>query len=247
MAIEEERKVNWLYLASILWFAIGAVCICPAGTVIVFFDSPSPNWNANYFFIFSVIFFPIVCIGSSFGIRFLKNKHKKLAFYVSLFPVLPIILIFVANTWMSLASCGKFDCRIPTMQEQSSSTPIAKCALPILDGGDGLETTGCGLLEFGINVAGITNSTSEAQNWQFSVQNTNQITITIENDGKSCPTISILDSSDSIIEGFEDNISLCPSGMTTTSFFYFDPPTKGTYIIRLITPATPGTYWLKIE
>jgi len=51
------------------------------------------------------------------------------------------------------------------------------------------------------------------------------------------------------MEGFKDEngIHLCPSGMTTTSFFYFDPSTNGTYILGLITPKTSGAYWLKIE
>ena len=77
MTIAKERRVDWLNVASTLWFAIGLLSICPAGTAVVFFDSPSPNWNANYFFIFSVISFPIVSIGSSIRIRFLKNKNKK--------------------------------------------------------------------------------------------------------------------------------------------------------------------------
>jgi len=246
MIIEKVKKLNWLNIASILWGVAGFLCIIPAGTVIVFFDSPSPNWDANYFFIYSVISFPIVCIGSSLGILFLKNKYKKSASYVSLLPVLPLILIYVGSNWMSLASCGKFDCRIPTMQEQGNATHVAKCALPVLDGGDGLETTGCGVLEVGITAAGIISSTSEAHNWQFSAQN--GIFFSIENDGnKSCPQYSILDSSGSIMEGFEVSTGSCGSGMTSTVSFYFDPPTNGTYILRLIMPKTPGAYWLKIE
>lgn len=247
MAIEKERNINFLYIVSILWFAIGALCVCPAGIVIAFFDSPSPNWYANHFYIYSVISFPIVCIGSSFGIRFLKNKYKILAFCVSLLPILPLILIFAGNAWMSLSSCGKFDCHVPTMQEQDNATSADECALPVLDGGDGLVTTGCGTLKAGVTATGITSSISEAHNWQLSAQKGDQITITLANDGKSCPTISILDSSGSIIEGFEDEIQSCTSGLTTTSFFYFNPPANDTYVIRLIMQEIPGAYWLKIE
>jgi hypothetical protein len=135
------------------------------------------------------------------------------------------------------------------MQERGNAIHATQCALLVVDGRDGLDTTGCGSLEVGINATGITSGTSEAQNWQFSAQQGNQITITIENDGKSCPQISILDSSGSVIQGFKDENGshLCPGGMTTTSFFNFNPPTNGTYIVRLVTPSTPGAYWLKIE
>jgi hypothetical protein len=57
------------------------------------------------------------------------------------------------------------------MQEQGKATNVSKCALPALDGGDSLNTTGCGVLKTGVIVTGITNSTSEAHNWQFSAQN----------------------------------------------------------------------------
>ena len=256
MAIEKDRKLNWLIEPRrILWYwaALGILCICPAGFFVAFYDSPLSGDGMgvlDYVLIFSVISFPIVCLGSSVGIWFLKDKHKNLAFYVALLPVLPLISIFAAYTWWNLSSCGSFNCQsASTMQEQGNATHASECVLPVVDGGDGLDTTGCGVLEVGVNATGITSSSLEAHNWQFSAQNGNQITISIENDGKSCPQISILDSSGSVIEGFKDEngIHLCPGGMTTTSFFYFDPPTDGTYILRLITPSTPGAYWLKIE
>ncbi len=252
MIMEKEKKQNWLNIAficaSILWGVAGILCIIPAGIVILFFDSPSPDWNANYFFIDSVISFPIVCIGSSLAILFLKNKYNKFAFCVSLLPVLPLILVFAASTWMNLSTCGKFDCSIPSMQEQAHTTNASECAFPAPDGGDSLGTTGCGVLKVGVIVTGITSNTTEAHNWQFSAQHGTRITITIES-GESCPQISVHDSSGSVIESFEDdnNAHICPSGMTTTSYFYFDPPTNGTYILRLITTETPGAYWLKIK
>jgi hypothetical protein len=102
----------------------------------------------------------------------------------------------------------------------------------------------------GLIATGITENTAEAHNWQFSTQSSNQMTITIENDGNSCPQIIILDSSGKVIEGFEDEnkLSLCPSGMTTTSFYYFNNALADhTYILRLFSPNAPGVYWLKIE
>jgi len=239
MAIEKERKLSWFYISSLLWGVIGVLGICSAGAVILSY-SPTPNWNANNFFVYSVISFPIICIASSVGIRFLKVKYKKLAFYVSLLPVLPLILIYVGSNWMSES--------YPTMRKQGNATPVAKCALPVLDDGDGLETTGCGLLEDDMPVTGITNSTSEAHNWQFSYQGTGGVTITVENDGKSCPQIRFLDSSGRVIEGSTVDYELdqCPN---VVSRFEFNPPRNGNgeYILRLITPKTVGAYWLNIH
>jgi len=243
MIIEKIRKLDWLKFAAFFWGAIGILCILPAGTVILFFDSPSPNWNANYFFIYSVISFPIVCIISSAGIAFLKNKHKNLAFYVFLLPVIPIILIYIGSNWMS-------DSRL-TMQNQGKARPVAKCASPVLGGGDGLETTGCGSLENNTPVTGITNTISEAHNWQLSYQftppyKTGGITITIETDGKSCPQISILDAGGSVIEGRTVGYYLdqCSERL---SRFEFNPSSEGTYILRVFTPNKPGAYWLRIH
>jgi hypothetical protein len=256
MTIKKERNLDWLIQPRKIpwyWGAIGILCICPAGFFVAFYDSPLSGGGMgflDYVLIFSVISFPLVCLGSSFGIWFLKDKNKKLAFYLTLLPALPLIIIFAVFTWSNISSCGSFNCEgVSTLQEQGNAIQAADCALPIFDGEDGLDTTGCGSLDVGVNATGSTSSTSEAHNWQFSAQHGNQITITIENDGKSCPQISILDSSGSVIEGFKDenSIQICPSGMTTTSFFYFDPPTNGTYILRLITPKTSGAYWLKIE
>ncbi len=243
MIVEKTKKVNWLNIASVLWGAVGILCIIPAGTVILFFDSPSPNWNANYFFMYSVISFPIVCIASSIGIRFLKNNYNKLAFYVFLLPVIPLVLIYVGSNWMSAS--------YSIMRKQGTATPVGKCALPVFDGGDGVETTGCGLLEDDMPVTGITNTTSEAHNWQFSYQftppyKTGGISLTIEYDGKSCPQIRFLDSSGKVIEGRAVGYKLdqCPSRV---SYFEFNPPSEGTYILRLTTPKTSGPYWLKIH
>ena len=106
MAIEKERKLNWLYVASLLWFGIGPVCLCLAVVFVAFYDSPLVKGMGvvDYVLISSVISFPIFCIGSSVGIRFLKVKYKQLAFYVSLLPLLPLILIFAIFIWANLSS-----------------------------------------------------------------------------------------------------------------------------------------------
>jgi hypothetical protein len=234
MTIEKIKKLNWLVFGAIFWGAVGILCILPAGALIMFFDSPSPNWNANYFFIFSVISFPIVCIISSVAILFLKNNYNKLAFYVFLLPVIFIIFIYMGENWMSAS-------KLP-MPNQRNATPIAKCASLVLDVMDGLETTGCGLLENDTTVTGITNTTSEAHNWQFSYPNkTGPITIILKSDGTSCPQFSILD-----IEGNPvlDYINTCE---TRLFGFEFYPSSEGTYILRVFTPEKPGAYWLRIH
>jgi hypothetical protein len=237
-------------MAAILWGALGILSICPAGVVIAFFDSPSPNWNANYFFIFSVISFPIVCILSSLGIWILRNKQKGLVICIAVLPVLSLFAIFTGSAWMSFSSCGKFDCSPPTFQEQvGNADQIGQCTLPIPDGRDGLTTTGCGTLDVGASATGVTKSTSEAHNWQFSAQDSSQIQISIASSGV-CPQIRILDPGNKVIEGFEgeNRTNTCLGGaMTETFLYYFNPPDKGTYIIRLVTPITPGAYLLKIE
>ena len=101
MLTEKDKKIDWLYIASLLWAGVGFMSFCPAGSVVAFFDSPSPNGNANNLFIYSLISFPITCLAASVGIRLLKNRAKKLAFYLALPPVLPLILIFVGSNWMS--------------------------------------------------------------------------------------------------------------------------------------------------
>jgi len=249
MTIEKGKIFEYgLYIAGFLLLAVSLPALCFAGTVVMFFDSPSPNWSANYFFIFSVISFPIICILSGVGVLLLINKSKTIAFLVSLLPIFPIILIFVGSSWMNLASCGKLDCSTQTMQDQGNATLAAKCVPPVLGAADGLETTGCGVLETGVVATGVTTSTSEANNWQFSAHSNNRIKITLENQGNTCPQFNVLDSNGKVIKTFGDQCgSEMPATMVTTSYYYFDPPTNGSYVLRLFTPKTPGGYWVKIE
>ena len=102
MMLDKVKQIDLLNIASFLWRVVGFLSIIPAGTIVVFFDLPSPNWNANNFFLYSVMSFPIACFVASFGIPFLNNKYQKLAFYLTLLPVLPLILIYVGSNWMSV-------------------------------------------------------------------------------------------------------------------------------------------------
>ena len=243
----------WLRITSTVFGGMFVVLSFPLLIAsVMMFDSPGSQGNPPTVLLFwSVISFPILCLFSIVGswvlYRFTKDTAARL---VSLLPLVSVLLFLAGWFWLDMSCGGNFDCHIdpPTMQEQGNTINASECALPTLDGGDSLGTTGCGVLKVGVIVTGITSNTTEAHNWQFSAQNRKQFTITIESDG-SCPQISILDSSGSVIESFKDEnkIYLCPSGMTTTSFFHFDPPAIDTYILHLTTPATPGTYWLKIE
>jgi len=243
MAIKKERNLNWLIEPSrILWYwgVLGILSVCPAGAVILSFDSPSPNWIANYLFICSAISFPIVCIGSSIGILFLQNKYGKLAFYVSLLPVLSLILIFVGSTWMNLTA------------QKETEVNIAECEF---DGADGLHTTLCERARKIDNLDDrgylqqTTSSTLEAHNWQFSAQQGNQITIRMSTWGRGCPAIRmrILDSLGIVIESFDHPAPIaCTNNTHTVSMHFFDPPADGMYTLRVDTPKTPGPYWFQI-
>jgi len=97
MAIEEARKIDWLYVASLLWGGIGPVSLCLAIVFVAFYDSPISGDEIGVIDqaqILGVISFPITCIVASIGTRFLKNRHRKLAFVVSFLPAIPVLLLF---------------------------------------------------------------------------------------------------------------------------------------------------------
>ena len=206
----------------------------------------------SYAFYIGTTAYPLVylfCVG--FAIAGARKKSNA-ALGCALGPIGYLLLLVGLAAMWSFAEKGIST--LQELQEQGSASHIAKCAPPVLlDGGDGLSTTGCGVLEVGGAGDGMTGNTSEAHNWEFKVESSplfyNRLTITVKNDRKSCPDIRILDLSGRTAKGFEDRKlpPLCPDGLITTSFFYFNPSGNGTYIIRVFTPKTPGTYWLKIE
>lgn len=242
----------WLLTSSFVWL-VGLV-LSPfiiLATAMGFTSRSSAEDPVSLVFYWILVLFPIVCLCSIVGAWILYNAKKDSAARLfSLLPLVNVILLFgillVSFLWAFLSPS---DTSTLTMHEQGNVMHTAKCALPVLDGGDGLSTTGCGVLAVSVIATGNTSSTSEAHNWQFYAQKGIQTTITIETDLSSCPQIRILDSSGNVIEGFKDENShdLCKGGLTTTSYVYFNPPSNGTYILRLITPKTSGAYWLKIE
>jgi hypothetical protein len=97
MAIKEERKIDWLYVASLLWGGIGPVSLCLAIVFVAFYDSPLSGEEigvVDQAQMLGVISFPITCIVASIGTRFLKGRHRNMAFIVSFLPVIPVLLLF---------------------------------------------------------------------------------------------------------------------------------------------------------
>ncbi len=248
--VTHKASQKWFYGVSLIWGGIGLVCIVPALFFVAFYDSPSKLGSVDYLAILSAISFPVVCLVSSIAILVLGKIHRKLAVYVSLLPILPLVAFFSILFLRNLFSCGSLSCDTSsTLRGHGKATPIANCAPPILDMEDGLDTTGCGTLEPAMIGTGKTRGTSEAHSWRFSTQNRVQLTLVLENDGKSCPQIRIFDSSGKMVEGFEDRnrVSFCAGGMISTGYYKFQPPADGIYIVRVVTPQSPGAYWLRIE
>ena len=239
---------NWLNLAILLWGGLGVVSFVPVLYISAFlFDAPGSTENTGlWMFFWSLVSFPVICVISAIAILAVKKWFKRLAFIISLVPVLSLGLTILFMFLMT-ATSGKHS---STMQQEGHALGVSGCMnMPVVDGGDGLPTTGCGMMRAGINVTGATKSTAEAHNWQVTIAATNRSSFAVENDGKSCPQIRILDLSGKVVEAFEkDNANKsCLAGMTETHFYYFNPPVPGTYIIRLTTPGTPGAYWLKFQ
>jgi hypothetical protein len=112
-----------------------------------------------------------------------------------------------------------------------------------------LLTIGCGVIENGVG-EGTIESASTAHNWQFTANHGGQLMISLKNDGKSCPNILLLDANGKAVEGFSEtnNQPSCLEGMLSTTNYFFRNPVAGkVYLIRVITPCSPGAYWLKIE
>jgi hypothetical protein len=192
----------------------------------------------DYTLIGSVLSFPIACIISSLGIWILNKRSKGAAAFFALLPLIPLIPIIVI---FSRPSSGTF-------MSQGDATQLLECTPPVFDGGDGLNTTGCGTLQIGMQGSGDLSMTGEAHNWQFTAQ-AGRVKIKVENDTNSCPHVMVLDSSGAVIDGFDDenDLRLCPSGMITTGFYEFTAPETETYTLRVFTPETPGMYWISIE
>lgn len=242
MRSNRRTGFSWLTLISILWALMSPVCLGLGLFFVAFYDSPlDPQAGMGLLdqvLIGSVLSFPIFCVVASLGIWFLKKRNKRAAGLAALLPVLPLIAIVAIFGWNNLG----------TTETLGSAAQVAECGSTIFDGGDRLETTGCGVLQAGRTGSGTLSTTNEAHNWIFTAQ-PGPVKIKLRNDGASCPHVMVLDSQGVIADGFEDENSLrfCPSGMNTTGFFEFRPSSSGTYILRVFSPETPGAYWISTE
>lgn len=242
MTADKKTGSGWLTFLGFIWAILSPICLGLGVFFIAFYDSPiNPQAGMgflDYTLIGSVLSFPIVCVIASIGIWILNKRSKGAATFFALLPLIPlipIILIFNRSN-----SSGK--------EDLGNAIQVSACTAPVYDGGDGLDTTGCGLLQIGMNGTGDLSTTAEAHNWQFTVDG-GQVRISVRNDGSACPHVTVLNSSGEVVDGFEDEnaLRLCPSGMITTGFFEFQPPAAGTYLIRVFSPETSGTYWISIE
>ena len=243
---QKEGKYTWLNIAVFLWGLGGLICIIPILCMFPFmFDKPGSAADPLAWLMILLQFsFPVVCVFSSLTIWVLKKRNRRLAYGISLLPFFSLIIILGSMLVESYFNQGR-----STFQDQGQIRQAAQCDVLTPDGGDGLATSGCGRLDRGWSATGLTKTTSEAQNWQFSTLYSPRIGIAVQNDGKTCPQITILDFNGKLVEGFvnENGRRSCLSGMTETSVYYFNPPVAGIYIIRLVTPGTAGAYWLKLQ
>jgi len=238
------RKTGHTGLAviALLWAVMSPICLGLGLFFVAFYDSPiDPRAGMgllDYLLIWSVLAFPVFCVVSSLAVWFLYKRSTRAAIFAALLPIIPLIPIFAI---FGRANSG------PT-PNPGSGVQVSGCASVVFDGGDGLETTGCGTLPAGMTGSGTLSTTAEAHNWAFTAQS-GQVRITLKNDGDSCPQVMVLDSQGTIADGVEDenSLRLCPSGMITTGFFEFRPASTGAYIIRVFSPETPGTYWISTE
>ncbi|MFT3893724.1 MAG: hypothetical protein QM730_19010 [Anaerolineales bacterium] len=241
MTADKKSGFNWLILVSLFWGGIGIVCLGLGVFFLAFYDSPIDPQKGmgmlDYTLIGSVIAFPILSLIASLATFILSRVNKRIALTVALLPIIPLIPIIAIFSWSSSSKDNTGD-----------ATQLSECSAPIFDGGDGLTTSGCGLLQKGVQGSGDLSATTEAHNWRFSTE-AGRVKITVKNDGNSCPYVMALDSKGEIVDAFEDEnkLRLCPSGMITTGFFEFTAPETGIYTLRLFSPEAPGTYWVTIE
>jgi hypothetical protein len=201
----------------------------------------------SYAFYIATTVYPLVylfCVASAIVAA---RRQSRTALGFAFAPIGYLLLLVGLGVIWSFAEKG-----ISTLQElqtQGNAAQILKCnPAALVDGGDGLRTTGCGVLEPGATGTGVIGETREAHNWEFKAKGSYRMTITVTNDRKSCPDIRVLDSSGRAATGFEDRKPpICMDGTTTGAYFYFTPSGNETYFIRVFTPKTPGRYLLKIQ
>jgi hypothetical protein len=201
----------------------------------------------SYAFYITTTVYPLVylvCVGCAI-VAARKNSRAAVSFAFA--PVGYLLLIVGLGAIWSFAETGIAS--LQELQTQGNAAQIIKCpSSALVNGGDGLQTTGCGILEPGATGTGVIASTLEAQNWELKAKGSYRMTITLTNDSKSCPNLKVLDSSGRVATGFEDRKPpMCMDGGITGANFFFTPSANETYFIRVFTPKTPGRYLLKIQ
>lgn len=244
MSGNKRFGLNWLMIVGFFWLIISPIWFGLSLLFIAFYDSPiNPQGGMGFLdhvLIWSILSFPIFCVVSALSIWFLNKRNKSAATFAALLPIIPLIPIFVIFSWANSEAT----------KEQGNVTQISECTSAVFDGGDGLNTTGCGALQIGVIGSGVLPTTAEAHNWGFTTE-AGQVRITVRNDGHSCPHVIVLDSQGAIADSFEyeNSLRLCTSdGDTiTTGFFEFSPPGAGSYTIRLFSPEMTGAYQMHIK
>lgn len=200
----------------------------------------------SYAFYIGTMIYPLVYLVCA-GLTIVAGRKQSNTTLGFAFGPVGYLLLLVA-----LAAIWSFaETNISTLQEQieqARTSHVAKCApSALVDGGDGLRTTGCGVLEIGKPSTGVIADTAEAHNWEFQVTGHDRMMITATSDKKSCPDIRVLDSSGKPATGFELKSPACYDGLISGTNHDFTPPTNGTYFIRVFTPKIPGKYSLYIQ
>lgn len=246
-----QKGFNWFNIAGFGWGLLGILSCLPAVFFLAFFDHGSGNNFQDGILLTSALSFPLVSFGMGIVVLLLGRNHKKLALVASLVPILlllPFFLLWAVGTLTNYLTCGASTC-LSNYTERKNALPAQACTASLPDFGDGLTTTGCGALTVGQMSRGQSASTAEAQNWDFTPADLRPFTITLEDDGQTCPQMRIYDVSGNLIDGFpfDNKPAPCTGSGITTHFYYFTPSQHGTYILRIVTPVTPGEYWITVE
>ncbi len=110
----------------------------------------------------------------------------------------------------------------------------------MLDGGDGLATTGGGTIALGGSVTGTLGTLFEAHNWVFEGQAGQTVTIRVNAVGDTDPRVKLLDPSGSVIAEDDDSGGGLNARLTAVL------PLGGTYTIR-VDVYVPGEYTASLE
>jgi hypothetical protein len=246
-----KPSIPLILLATVYLFA-GVLAAIGAVFFVAFYDAPASGNDLGGFdlvFILSVIAVPFICFAAGVGMLILQKRARRLAWLSAAAPILAIGLAVGIGALINFSNCGAANCDRAHLLQTSGGDSAGTCSEPVPDGGDGLPTTACGTLTFGSTGSGTTTGTDEAHNWQFSTDSSAPLTIKVESNGEACPHLRMLDAAGRVVDDFADENALrgCIPDMITTGFFYFTPPAAGTYIIRITTPDSNGTYWLDVR